>query len=240
MSTLLVEDRGAVRLLTFNRPEARNALIRAAWAEFDAALADASVDANVAVVAVTGAGGSFCAGADLKESRVSRHASMASHPFSACVETLTTFPKPLIAAVDGSAVGGGMTMLLHFDFVLASPAARFRLPFATLGALPEGASSLLLQSFVGARTATRLLLSGDWMEAAEALECGLVTSIVPTEKLLNEALALAERLAGYPREALSASKRLIVDARRDAVMTALSRERAGMFALSRAREQAKP
>ena len=142
---LLTEDKGRVRLLTFNRPQAKNAFNDDLYDAVTAALRDASEDGNVAVVILTGAEGAYCAGQDLSEMTKSRTPEeAASSGFMPFVDTLQTFPKPLIAAVNGVAVGIGVTMLLHCDLVFASERARFRAPFVSLGIAAEAGSTVLL------------------------------------------------------------------------------------------------
>jgi enoyl-CoA hydratase/carnithine racemase len=228
-----VDDEAGVRTVTFDRPEARNALTSDAFEAFDVALREALGRNDVGSVVVTGAGGTFCAGQDLKELRSIDPDRLASHPFHALIETLSRFPKPVIAAVEGVAVGAGVTMLAHFDFVFAASDARFQVPFVALGVPAEGGSSLLLPAVVGPRLAARMLLLGEWITAAEALAGGLVTSVNAPGLALNEAVAVGKRLASLPPGAVSATKRLLVEARMDAVSAAFARERAAGLAMYR-------
>jgi enoyl-CoA hydratase/carnithine racemase len=222
-----VDDDSGVRTITIDRPEARNALTSAAFAALDRALHEAAADSGISAVVVTGAGDeAFCAGQDLKELTDIDPVELSSHPFHAFIENLVTYPKPLIAAVRGVAVGAGVTMLPYFDFVVAGSDARFQTPFVKLGVPTEGGSSLMMAVTVGPRLAARMLLIGEWIGADEALAGGLVTAVVAGDQVLPVALDLAHRLTALPAAAVTATKRLLVEARRDGVSAALARERA--------------
>jgi enoyl-CoA hydratase/carnithine racemase len=221
---LCIDDDGAVRLLTMNRPESKNAFNRALYDALGAALDDAAADDNVTVCVITGAADSFSAGQDLKAL-----ANIKEHPeetqgFDPFTRSLAAFDKPLIAAVNGVAVGVGVTMLPHCDIVLAAETARFKLPFVALGLVPEAASSLLLPLTVGHQVAALHLLTGDWMSAEDAVAHGLALSLHAPEAVLGDALALARRIAEAPMEAVRNTKRLLRAARADAVTAALDRE----------------
>jgi enoyl-CoA hydratase/carnithine racemase len=222
-----VRDESGVCTITIDRPQVKHALTGADFATLDRELQRAAADAAVGAVILTGAaGGAFCAGQDLNELADLDPLALGSHPFHAFIETLAGYAKPLIAAVGGVAVGAGVTMLPHFDFVVAAADARFRTPFVQLGVAAEGASSLLLAATVGPRLAARMLLLGEWISAPEALEAGLVTTVTGADDVLPQATAIGRRLADLPRAAVAATKRLLVEARRDAVSAALARERA--------------
>jgi enoyl-CoA hydratase/carnithine racemase len=228
---ITVDDAEGVRIVTLDRPAARNALTSPAFAALDRSLHDARGRAEVAAVVLTGAGDAFCAGQDLKELQGIDPLTLGSHPFHAFIETLAGFPKPLIAAVRGTAVGAGVTMLPYFDFVVAGTDARFRTPFVALGVPTEGGSSVALPALVGPRLAARMLLLGEWISAEEALDGGLVTEVVEPGDVLARALAIGGQLAALPRAAVVATKRLLVAARLDAVSAAFARERALGLAL---------
>lgn len=222
-----VDDGSGIRTITIDRPEARNALRSADFAALDLALRHAALDDGLRAVVVTGAGDeAFCAGQDLKELTDIDPPALASHPFHAFIETLAGYPKALVAAVRGVAVGAGVTMLPYFDFVVAASDARFQTPFVKLGVPTEGGSSQMLAFTVGPRLAARMLLTGEWISAPEALSSGLVTAVVDGDQVLPAALDLAGRLAALPASAVTATKRLLVEARREGVSAALTRERA--------------
>jgi enoyl-CoA hydratase/carnithine racemase len=218
-------DDGGIRTLTMDRPSNRNALDRAGFSSLDRSLRDAAGQDTVSVVIWTGAGGHFTAGNDLRELEAIDSAALSSHPFHSLVETISTFPKPIVAAVEGVAVGAGVTLLAHVDFVIAAATARFRAPFSQLGVPTEGGSSALLPLVVGPRMAARMLLLGDWITGEEAAACGLATTTVADGTALVEAATLARRLADLPAAAVSATKCLLVAARQEAVASATMRER---------------
>lgn len=221
---LQVDDDGAVRLLTLDRPDARNAFNRALYDGVRVALDEAAADDSVAVCVITGAGDIFSAGQDLKALAGLKDNPDEGKGFDPFARALARFDKPLIAAVNGAAVGVGTTLLLHCDVVLASDTARFRVPFVSLGIIPEAASSLLLPARIGPQAAAYYLLTGDWIDAETAVARGLAWKSCAPEQLLEEALGLARRIAEGPLEALRNTKRLLQAARADAVQAALDRE----------------
>jgi enoyl-CoA hydratase/carnithine racemase len=137
---------------------------------------------------------------------------------------LAAFNKPLLAAVQGAAVGIGTTLLLHCDLVLASAEARFRTPFTSLGIVPEAASSVLLPARIGPQAAAHMLLASAWVDAQQALAQGLVWRVCPPESLLDKTLAVAAEIASLPLNSLVATKQLILDGRADLVKAAHGRE----------------
>jgi enoyl-CoA hydratase/carnithine racemase len=221
---LRIDDDGAVRLVTLDRPEAKNAFNKALYDGVRMALEEAAADDAITVCVITGAGDSFSAGQDLKALAGMKDDPDEALGFDPFARALAAFDKPLIAAVNGAAVGIGTTMLLHCDLVLASDTARFKLPFAALGLIPEAASSLLLPAMIGPPAAAYFLLTGDWIDAETAVARGLAWKRYAPEALLEEALGLARRIAEAPLEALRNTKRLLLAARADAVQAALNRE----------------
>jgi enoyl-CoA hydratase/carnithine racemase len=230
---LRIEDDGAVRLLTLDRPEARNAFNRELYDAVRRALEDAAADDSVTVCVITGAGDTFSAGQDLKALARVKDDPEALKGFNPFARVLAAFDKPLIAAVNGAAVGVGTTMLPHCDLVLVSDTARFKLPFVALGLVPEAASSLLLPAVIGPQAAAHLLLTGDWMDAEEAVSRGLAWKRFAPEKLLEETLGLARRIAASPLESVRNTKRLLQAARSEAVGAAMDRELVHLDAISR-------
>ena len=221
---LLIEDGDGVRLLTLNRPESKNAFNRALYDAVGSALDEAAADDSVTVCVVTGRGDIFSAGQDLKVLADEPGDPEETKAFDPFTRSLAAFDKPLVAAVNGAAVGVGTTLLLHCDLVLVSDAARFKLPFVSLGFVPEAGSSLLLPATIGAQAAAYYLLTGDWIGAEEAVTRGLAWRQVSPGKLLEETLTIARRIAASPLEAVRNTKRLLQAARRDAVTAALDRE----------------
>jgi enoyl-CoA hydratase/carnithine racemase len=235
---LRVEDRDRVRVLTLDRPDVRNAFDIPLYDAVREALADASVSANIGACVLTGTGPVFSAGMDLHAKQPGSRAEFTEHGFVPFARALATFDKPLLIAVNGAAVGVGLTMLLHADLVLASPAARFRIPFLDLGIVPEAASSLLLAQVVGPKTAADLIFTQRWMDAEEALERGLVWKLCPPADLLDEACAVAAEITRLPNDVLVAAKQLLIDARNPAVITTMEREEAALLGLLKRRRAA--
>ena len=222
-------DEAGVALLTLNRPERKNAFDNRMWAEFLAALRRLLADPAVRVVVLRGAGGDFTAGADMAviddPGAASEQQEGAEHPFSIVLDLLTGgFDKPLLAAVDGVAVGFGLTVLLHCDLVWVSERARLRAPFVRLGVVPEAGASFLLPALVGYRRAARILFTGDWIAGPEAVELGIAEACLEPEQVVAAALEAAARIAAGPPGAVRATKRLLLETRRDQVRAALARE----------------
>lgn len=230
---VLIADADGVRTITLNRPEARNAFDSALYRATGAALDAADADDTVKVVILTGAGKGFSAGQDLKEmagygaaEQGRGAADPEEHGFRTFIAAIERFSKPLIAAVHGAAVGIGTTMLPYCDLVVVADDARFRLPFVPLGVVPEAGSSFTIPMTLGRQLANHLLLSGEWLDAADAVSAGLALTCVPRPDLLAEAGALARRLAELPLPSLVATKRLVRAGWLDAARAARAREEA--------------
>lgn len=208
MAQVVVESAGAVRVIRLARPEKKNALTIAMYTGMYDALQAAEGDDSVRVVLLTGAPGVFTAGNDIADFLLDPPLS-AESPVGKFLTMIHRFPKPLVAAVDGAAVGVGTTMLLHCDLVLATTRARFILPFAKLGLVPEAASSYLLPRLVGYPRAFEWLVLGEPIDAETACRVGLVNRLVAPEALEEEALALAQAVAARPPEAVRLSKLLL-------------------------------
>jgi enoyl-CoA hydratase/carnithine racemase len=224
---VVVTDDDGVRLVTFNRPEARNAFNWALYEAATGALIAAAADDAVRVVVLTGAGTAFSAGQDLKEmaALVTGEADPeAAKGFRGFMDALCGFDKPLLAAVNGVGVGLGFTMLAHCDIVLVSDEARLRVPFAELGVPAEAASSYLFPLRMGAQRAAEVLFTGAWVTAPEAVEAGIALRRVAPEALLAETMALAQRIASGSPEALRAIKALMLAPQATAVAEARRRE----------------
>lgn len=201
-----------VLLITFNRPEKLNAWTYQVHAELRRAIETANADTDIDAIVVTGNGKGFCAGADMsavfglsEEQKQLARAEAKTHEWV----TLVRNSKPMIAAVNGTAVGIGVTLILSMDQIIAVPEAKFGLSFVKMGLVPELAGSSLLQRRVGFGAASRVLLTGDALTAAHALEIGLIDQVVPLEVLLTEAKTLARRMGRNPHAALRATKQLL-------------------------------
>ncbi len=216
-------ERGEVTVVAFDRPKKKNALTEAMYTDFADALAVAAADDSVHVVLVTGTAGCFTAGNDLADFLQHPPAGEDS-PVFRVLRALATFPKPLVAAVDGIAIGLGTTLLLHCDLVYCSDRARFQMPFVNLGLTPEGGSSYLLPLLVGHARAAEWLLLGDAFSAEEALRGGLVNAVVPADALDALARERCAALAKKAPAAVRAAKELLRGPQRAALSAAMSRE----------------
>lgn len=221
--TLLQKLDAGVLTLTFHRPDKKNAFTHAMYTEAREALAAAEANDAVRVVVLTGAEGAFTAGNDLGDF-LQHPPTGEDAPVFRYLRALVEMTKPLIASVDGAAVGIGTTMLLHCDFVLASERARFSMPFVNLGLCPEGASSLLLPRMAGTALASELLMFGEPFDAAMALRAGIVNRVVPQAQLAEVTAERARVLASKPVEAVKLTKRLLREPLRAQVDATLSRE----------------
>jgi enoyl-CoA hydratase len=207
---ILVETRGAVGLITLNRPQALNALCDALIRELGSALDVFERDSAIGAVVLTGSEKAFAAGADIKE--------MASKTFVECYiqdfitdgwERITTCRKPIIAAVAGFALGGGCEVAMMCDTIIAAESAKFGQPEITLAIIPGSGGTQRLTRAVGKAKAMEMVLSGRMMDAAEAERSGLVSRVVPNDKLLEEALKLADKIAAQSRPAVLAAKEAV-------------------------------
>ena len=207
---ILVETRGAVGLITLNRAQALNALCDALIRELGAALDAFENDSAIGAIVLTGSEKAFAAGADIKE--------MAGKTFVECYiedfitngwERITTCRKPIIAAVAGFALGGGCEVAMMCDTILAAESAKFGQPEITLAIIPGSGGTQRLTRAVGKAKAMEMILSGRMIDAAEAERCGLVSRIVANDKLLEEALKLADKIAAQSRPAVLAAKEAV-------------------------------
>ncbi len=204
----MTERSGAVLTIRMARPEKKNALTIDMYRSMAAALREATTDDAVRVVLITGAGGAFTSGNDLKDFAAPPPVD-ADSPVFQFLRAISTCPKPIVAAVTGVAVGIGTTMLLHCDLVVADSAARFSVPFINLGLVPEAASSLLLPRMLGHVRASELLLLGEMFDAATAERFGIINKVSPLGEAEADALAWANTLAAKAPTALRLSKALI-------------------------------
>ncbi|HVN87443.1 MAG TPA: enoyl-CoA hydratase-related protein [Candidatus Binatia bacterium] len=216
-STVLEDFQDDIVVLTLNRPKQRNAFNDQQYNDLSAALARAADSDRVHVVVITGAGGAFSAGQDINEMG-------SGSAFTPFVNQLMRFDKPLIAAVNGVAVGIGVTMLPHCDLVYVAAGARLRAPFAALGLVCEAGSSLLLPMVMGAQRAADVLLSARWMTSSDAVALGLAACAVPDHELMATAMAKAREIAAQPLVVLRQIKWLLRAGYVDALRAARERE----------------
>lgn len=200
-----VEDNGVIEI-HLDRPDKKNALTASMYRAMTAALAEASARADIGALLFAGKGNDFCAGNDLKDFMAGSQGGAAAFEF---IRAIAAFEKPVVAAVQGLAVGVGTTMLFHCDLIYAAPDARFVMPFVNLGLVPEAGSSLLAPATMGHAKAAAMLLLGEPMDAETADRAGLVTAIVPADDLLAHARSKAAALIGKPPQALAATRHLM-------------------------------
>jgi enoyl-CoA hydratase len=206
---ILVEQRGAVTLITLNRPKALNALNSAVLAELIQAFAAFDADDSQRCAVLTGSDRAFAAGADIKEMSDQGFASMYSSNFFADWEKVTATRKPWIAAVAGYALGGGCEVAMMADFIIAADSARFGQPEIKLGVTPGMGGSQRLARAVGKAKAMEMCLTGRMMDSAEAERAGLVARVVPADQLVEEALKVAGEIAGMAPLAAIATKEMV-------------------------------
>ncbi len=221
MIDVLVEDRAAVRTITLNRPEKKNALTPGMYTIMAKALSEAAGDFAIRAVIITGAGSAFTGGNDINDFLETPPTGPDSPVFH-FLYALHDFPKPLIAAVHGNAVGIGTTALLHCDIVVAAPDSKFQMPFVNLGLVPEAGSSLLFPKLVGHAKASEIFLTGRPFGAEEALGMGLVNKVSPD--YLADAISMAEAIAAQPPTAVINTKALLKSGHHQAVSMVMEAE----------------
>ncbi len=225
---VLIEGEGGVLRIRLNRPDKKNAITQAMYTAMTAALERAVAEPAVRVALITGVPGCFTSGNDLLDF-VHHPPKDDSSPVLQFLGAVAAFPKPVVAAVNGIAVGIGVTMLLHCDLVFAAEDARFQMPFVNLGLCPEAASSYLLPRLMGHVRAAELLLLGEPFDARKACEYGIVNDLCPADSVEETAMARAMRLAAQPPAAVRATKALMKRALVQPVAEAL-REESARFA----------
>jgi len=234
VSRIKAGDEGAVRVLTFARPEKLNAFDSAMWYGLAEALDSASADDSVHVVVLTGEGRAFSAGQDIDEMALlatGQAPAGAEGAFPSLLDAIGRFDKPLLAAVNGMGIGIGATILGHCDLVVMAETARLKTPFAQMGVAPEAASSYLLPLRLGPSLAADMLLRGRWLTSGEALAEGLALEVVPDEQVVGRAVELATEIAAAPLPSLRAIVGTMRGAHRDAITAARAREDAAFEAL---------
>jgi enoyl-CoA hydratase/carnithine racemase len=197
-------------VLTIDRPASKNAFTAAMWAAGAEFLHRIAGDDRLRVLLVNATSDVFSAGADIKDFQSSKDA---GRPFHNFLDEFTNFPKPIVGAVNGAAVGSGFTILAYVDVLLASRNARFRAPFVQMGLVPEAGSSRMLPELLGWQAAADLMFTSGWLSAEEAFRLGFVRELVDPEELQGLARARAEHIASMPLESLMATKLLLLDGR---------------------------
>lgn len=221
---LLTEHADGVAWLTLNRPAKRNALNMALRGALDATLDDLAADDDVRVVVLTGAGSAFCAGADLSDAPATTRHPMAQ-PGRPVAQSLAAFVKPVIAAVNGPAFGGGLELALACDLRVAARGATFALPEVRIGSLPGSGGTQRLVHAVGPAVAARMVLSGEPLPADEALRAGLISDLVEPGELTAFTARLAGTISGNAPLSLLAAKRCLTAASEAQLAVGLELER---------------
>jgi enoyl-CoA hydratase/carnithine racemase len=217
------ETAAGVARIRFDRLDKKNAITVQMYAQLGAALAAADADKQVRAVLLSGTAECFTAGNDVADF-LKAPRDPGSSPARALFDALPNMKKPVVAAVGGPAIGIGTTLLLHCDLVYAAPNARFQLPFVPLAIVPEFGSTFLLPRIAGYQRAAELLLLGQPFTAQKAQEAGIVTEVVPQERLLEHSLQVANALAALPPESIRLTKRLLKARYAEALAAAIEEE----------------
>ena len=223
MSDIITEQSGAILRVQLNRPASKNAMTAAMYITLAELFDSAAKDDQIRVVLWHGAGDSFCAGNDIGDF-IKHPPGPGESPQARLMNALIDFDKPIVAAVQGAAIGGGTTMLTHCDFVFAGENAKFQMPFVNLALVPEFGSSCTIPARAGYLRAAELILTGRSFDAREAVELGVVTRVVPNSELLTTATDTAQKVAQKPPAALRACKRLLRHSTREQLEQAVRLE----------------
>ncbi|HSO35567.1 MAG TPA: enoyl-CoA hydratase-related protein [Labilithrix sp.] len=239
-SEVLTERSGRTMVVTLNRPEARNSLTKNVVLALAAALEGAAADTEVRCVVLTGAGGHFCAGADLRRTfaedpDIMDHLDEYMDAFHSLIRAIVRCPKPTIAQMDGAAVGFGADMALACDLRIASSTAYLQEKFVNIGLMPDGGGTFWLPRLVGTARALKAMLLSDKLEAKELDALGLLTSVVAPAELRSATMALAKRIEDGPPLAYAALKSAVYGSLGD-LEAALKREREGQLRLLRSQD----
>jgi enoyl-CoA hydratase/carnithine racemase len=233
MTLVLSTDHGAVRLLTMNRPGARNALNRDLIRALYTALTEADADESVRAVVLTGADPAFCAGVDLKEAQREGLKYFQEFRSQSCIAAVAKMRTPIIGAINGATFTGGLEMALGCDFLVASERAVFADTHVRVGILPAGGMTARLPQVVGLAMARRLSMTGEVVDAARAERIGLVTEVVPHDRLIDRALELAGQIAEVPGPTMAGLKEIYTTGAAAVIDPALAAEEKIAFAQHR-------
>jgi enoyl-CoA hydratase/carnithine racemase len=223
MDEIITERSASMLRVQLNRPARKNAMTSSMYVTLADIFNDAAKDEQTRVVLWHGAGDSFCAGNDI-EDFLKSPPGPGDSPQARLMNALVDFDKPIVAAVQGAAIGGGTTMLTHCDFVYAGESAKFRMPFIDLAVLPEFGSSCSVPAMIGHIRAAELILLGLPFDARRAVELGFANQVVPDQTLLATASETARKLAAKSAGALQAAKRLMRRPFRDQIKAAMKAE----------------
>lgn len=236
---IISETRDAVGIITLNRPKALNALNAQLIDELNYALSEFQEDTTVGCVIIAGSDKAFAAGADIREMKDKSFTDVYLGNFLSAWDRVSEFRKPMIAAVSGYCLGGGCELALMCDFIIAAETAKFGLPEITLGIIPGSGGTQRLARSIGKAKAMEMILTGRLMEAAEAESCGLVSRIVAPERLLDEAVVTAAKIATFSQPVVMMAKEAVNRAFETSLSEGLRFERRlihSMFALEDQKE----
>jgi len=238
---LLIEHAGPVAVVTLNRPKSKNALDPELLSSLLEALPKLGADASVRAVVLTGAGGAFCAGADLKAAMANPEAALANldltmDRYHGVIRAIVGAPKPFIAMVEGPAVGFGCDLALACDIRFCGTDAYFEERFVKIGLMPDGGGSFWLPRLIGLGRAMELMLTGDRITADKALELGIANHVFAAESLREETMKMAERLAKGPPLAYAAIKNSVRASLGSTIDQALDREKEHQVKLLRSND----
>jgi len=228
--TVLQQLNDGVLEIILNRPARKNAFSREQWLALADAINAARENPAIACVLLTGAGGNFSSGVDLSDFGGGDPSE--EQPFYKTQRAMFAFDKPIIAAAQGVAVGGGATLLLHCDVIYVAPSLRLRFPFVNLGLVPEFGSSYTLSAMIGTRRAAELMYTAEWVNAQKALDVGIATAVIDDVEILTHARAKAHEIAQWPVRSLQETKRCMKAAQIDGLKVAGDIEQAGMMKLA--------
>jgi len=229
--TILVEARGAVGIITLNRPKALNALNTQLIREMNTALSAFDADKAVGCIILTGGDKAFAAGADIREMKDMTFKQVTEENFLEEWDHVNSIRKPIIAAVAGYCLGGGLEFALATDILIAAETARFALPEVTIGVIPGGGGTQRLAHAIGKSKAMEMILSGRMIDASEAERLGIAARVVPAEKLMEEAITLAEKIANLSQPVIASAKRAVRAAFEMPLSEGLAFERKSIHAL---------
>lgn len=238
---LLQATHGAVTVLSLNRPASKNALNRALIEALGAALERAAGDATIRAVVLTGTGGSFCSGADIKSGLVEdpdlmSHLDQRIETFHRCIRAIVHADKPFVAAVDGPSVGFGCDLALACDLRIVTPRAYLQEKFVKIGLMPDGGGTFFLPRLVGMARAFELIYGGRAVEGEEAVRLGIANRVTSPDALQSDALAWAEELAKGPPLAFARIKRALWASAGGTIDDALAREKEGQLTCLRSQD----
>jgi len=206
---ILSEKKGKVGLITLNRPKALNALCNQLVSELNDAVSDFNEDKEVGAIVITGSGKAFAAGADIKEMHKQKFTDTYKNDMLAEWQDLSKSRKPVLAAVNGFALGGGCELAMMCDIIIASDKAQFGQPEIKLGTIPGAGGSQRLTRSIGKSKAMKYILTGDFFSAEEAEKSGLVAEVVPAEKLMERTFELADKIASYSQPVVAMAKETV-------------------------------